>query len=98
MRVIVNAQCIKSLKKHACGEVFIYTSRSDREALVHHHCLSLPKPHRVISRFFSVSGRVFLSEDREQKQLTILLMMSWNYSHVVNCSNFGTASWNFVAA
>ena len=29
--------------------------------------MGLPKPHRVISRFFSVSGRVIRSEDGDQK-------------------------------
>ena len=48
--------------------MYLYTSRSDREALVHHHAIRIPKPCRVISRFLSESGRVFRSEDGEQKK------------------------------
>ena len=33
----------------AFGEVFIHTSRSDREVLVHHRDFGMPKPPRVLN-------------------------------------------------
>ena len=39
----------ESAGKHVCGEVFICTSRSDREALVHHHAISLTKPPQTLT-------------------------------------------------
>ena len=62
----------KSAEKHACGEVCICTSRSDRESLAHHHAIGLPKPQPLISKLFSVSGRVFRFADGEPKKNTIL--------------------------
>ena len=56
---------LRSSEKLACGKVFTNTSRSDREALVHHHAISRSRI-GVLFRFFGgVSGRVFLSEDRK---------------------------------
>ena len=58
-----------SAGKHSCGNVFLCSSRSDREALVHHRAIGHQKPHRVIFTFFCVSGRVFRSEDWEQNNV-----------------------------
>ena len=48
-------------------------------AHVHHHAVGLPKPHRVIPKFFGVSGRAFRSEEKK-KTFTILFTMSLNCS------------------
>ena len=42
-----NKECVlecavhESAEKHACGDECIYTTHSDREALVHHHAFGL---------------------------------------------------------
>ena len=50
--------------EHACGEVSIYTSRLDREVLVRHHALGLPKAPRVPGPLTWVDGSSVLVEER----------------------------------
>ena len=46
MRATVTSQRMKALRKMRAVRCLSTPSRSDREALVHHHAIGLPKPHR----------------------------------------------------
>ena len=50
-------------EKHACGEVCICTTRSDREVLVKHHARFRSHEAALRARSVCVSGRVFRSEN-----------------------------------
>ena len=61
----MSAQLHECAEKHASGEVFTYTHRSEREVLVHHHASGLSSRVTVKVRFRKGTGLPFqrLEED-----------------------------------
>ena len=83
-------------ENHACGEVFVDTPVQivKRSFII---TLSVSRSHASRSRSAGVSGLRSEVLKRTTCSFSILLMLSLNYFHFANCSNFATASWHFVA-